>query len=685
MSDLPAEIPGERAYKRRRRNRRPSSPSLSPFCASNALVSRTNSGFISTNLLQIYHDVLEHSLSCWLTEVTCPYKDARGRDEGRRLAEWGPSWSNRIFHRTVKLDRAAQTAGLVRMTALEGRSADRALHFAIMAFATQWAQGSRRQGETYPVPRFASPDETFDELVEESFDRDLQRYFWNQAKKALQETEHIECYRVAAAEMVLGLAQRPWAQDDVDDFLGERERARTPDGAFETGSIMSRIARAISRDGPPVYIERATRKMHILKSRFISASQKAAKAQGRATTQALHIMTPENETTVGLLYWLAVMFDTLSSSMDERPVTVTDQDCQHDDLPPSEAENDRWHVDLFIKDTLEAPSQRLRWPCSYEDAAEAVTRSGPVKVLLYRHVSYLQSLLRRGQTGARIEETLAATTSLYRYWNVTHGAFFRDLLRDFDAVPGRIRSWFFCISAHWHLAVLMFADLVEQIDDEGLGLPSAGRRRAAARMVAAMRETSVRELAELAGVATPRAAGTEPHLPGFHHAVNEGTVLAEPWTIILIRAFSRAAVLIMEEADSYRRYGLVRTWGGPHEGWNSLERADDCIRTLFYLGKKSDMARRVADILSDALASLRLADDGPPPLGGHGGDGAAGRGGGGSTSLGSEGTSAAVGSSSTESSTAATGSDIASAGGWAETGTYWNVSSIGGAGLAICG
>ncbi|CRK22381.1 hypothetical protein BN1708_013416, partial [Verticillium longisporum] len=655
MSDLPAEIPGERAYKRRRRNRRPSSPSLSPFCASNALVSRTNSGFISTNLLQIYHDVLEHSLSCWLTEVTCPYKGARGRDEGRRLAEWGPSWSNRIFHRTVKLDRAAQTAGLVRMTALEGRYADRALHFAIMAFATQWAQGSRRQGETYPVPRFASPDETFDELVEESFDRDLQRYFWNQAKKALQETEHIECYRVAAAEMVLGLAQRPWAQDDVDDFLGERERARTPDGAFETGSIMSRIAHAISRDGPPVHIERATRKMHILKSRFISASKKAAKAQGRAPTQALHIMTPENETTVGLLYWLAVMFDTLSSSMDERPVTVTDQDCQHDDLPPSEAENDRWHVDLFIKDTLEAPSQRLRWPCSYEDAAEAVTHSGPVKVLLYRHVSYLQSLLRRGQTGARIEETLAATT------------------------------WFFCISAHWHLAVLMFADLVEQIDDEGLGLPSAGRRRAAARMVAAMRETSVRELADLAGVATPRAAGTEPHLPGFHHAVNEGTVLAEPWTIILIRAFSRAAVLIMEEADSYRRYGLVRTWGGPHEGWNSLKRADDCIRTLFYLGKKSDMARRVADILSDALASLRLADDGPPPLGGHGGDGAAGRGGGGSTSLGSEGTSAAVGSSSTESWTAATGSDMASAGGWAETGTYWNVSSIGGAGLAICG
>ncbi|CRK10888.1 hypothetical protein BN1723_009206 [Verticillium longisporum] len=726
---LPAERPGERAYKRRRRNRRPSSPSLSPFCASNALVSRTNSGFISTNLLQIYHDVLEHSLSCWLTE-------------------WGPSWSNRIFHRTVKLDRAAQTAGLVRITTLEGRAADRALHFAIMAFATQRAQGSRRQGETYPVPRFASPDETFDELMEESFDRDLQRYFWNQAKKALQETEHIECYRVAAAEMVLSLAQRPWAQDDVDDFLGERARARTPDGAFETGSIMSRIARAISRDGPPVHIERATRKMHILKSRFISASRKAAKAQGRAATQDLYIMTPENETTVGLLYWLAVMFDTLSSSMDERPVTVTDEDCQHDDLPPSEAENDRWHVDLFIKDTLEAPSQRLRWPCSYEDAAEAVTRSGPVKVLLYRHVSYLQtllrrgqtgarieetlaattslyrywnvthgaffrdllrdfdavpgrirswffcisahwhlaSLLRRGQTGARIEETLAATTSLYRYWNVTHGAFFRDLLRDFDAVPGRIRSWFFCISAHWHLAVLMFADLVEQIDDEGLGLPSAGRRRAAARMVAAMRETSVRELADLASVATPRAAGTEPHLPGFHHAVNEGTVLAEPWTIILIRAFSRAAVLIMEEADNYRRYGLVRSWGGPHEGWNSLslERADDCIRTLFYLGKKSDMARRVADILSDALASLRLADDGPP-LSGHGGDGAAGRGGGSSTSLGSEGKSAAAGSSSTESWTAATGSDIASTGGWGETGTYWNVSSIGGAGLAICG
>ncbi|KAM0269049.1 hypothetical protein ACHAQH_009838 [Verticillium albo-atrum] len=370
-----------------------------------------------------------------------------------------------------------------------------------MAFATQWAQGSRRQSERYMGLDDASLDPGFDEIVEEGFDRDLQRHFWNQAQKALQETEHIECYRIAGAEMVLSLAQRPWAQDDVDAFFGERQ-------------------------------------------------------------------------------------------------------------------------------------------C------------------------------------ARIEETLAATTSLYRYWNVAHGAFFRELLRDFYAVPGRIRSWFFCISAHWHLAVLMLADLVEQIDDEGLSLPCAGRRRAAGKMAAAMREASVREPAGLSRVATPRAARTEPHLPGFHHAVNEGTVLTEPWTIILIRAFSRAAVLFMEEADNYRRYGLTRSWGGVHDGWNSLERADDCVRTLFYLGKKSDMARRVADILSGALASLRATEDGSLT-----GSGDASGGGGGNASTASESGSAESGSVSLESWTTSTGGIDPSTGNlglsegdWSASTADWNAS-----------
>ncbi|KAH6678870.1 hypothetical protein F5X68DRAFT_245296 [Plectosphaerella plurivora] len=610
-------VTGRPPQKRQRQARPRQTPSLSPFSASSAMVARSSSNFISSNLLQIYHDVLEHNLSCWLTEASCPYKGARGREEGRRLAEWGPSWSNRIFQRTLKLDKAATSTGLIRLSRSEDRAATQALHCAIMAFATQWAQGSRRQKEQY---NFLG--NTFDagsgqndlaEEMAEGFDRDLQRHFWSQAQKALQEAENVESYKVACAELVFGLAQKPWALEDVEAMS---DRDLQPGAPFDPAKLTSEISRVITRDGPPVYLERAARKMYALKSRFDASSRVQRGTVGQSPTSG---MSDEDETTVGLLYWLAVMFDTVSSSMNERPVVVTDQDCQHDGVPAEELDSGRWQVELFIKDSLDSPSLDISWPCPYEDAAEAVTRSGPVKVLLYRHVLYLQNMVRRGQSGERVEDIIRSAASLHRYWGATYGAFFGDLVRDFDTVPGRIQSWFFCISAHWHLAALMLADLIERVDDEGLGIWSDSQERVRTRMAAVMRNTSVQELANLARVSMPPAGSfADPQLSAFHHAVNEGAVLTEPWTIILIRAFSKAAVLILEEADHHRQLATPQG-GGADELWGALRRADDCIKTLFYLGRKSDMARQVADVLAGAMASFKPPAGHMPRSGDNGG------------------------------------------------------------------
>ncbi|KAH7367565.1 hypothetical protein B0T11DRAFT_223215 [Plectosphaerella cucumerina] len=604
-SDGSGSVTDRPSLKRQRQARPRQTPSLSPFSASSALVARSSTGIISSNLLQIYHDVLEHNLSCWLTEASCPYKGARGREEGRRLAEWGPSWSNRIFQRTLKLDRAATSTGLIRLTRSEDRAATQALHCAIMAFATQWAQGSRRQKERYTFLgatfEAGSNQNDLAEEMAEGFDRDLQRHFWNQAQKALQDAEHVESYKVACAELVFGLAQKPWDHDDMQS-VHDRDWQPTTHGApFEPAKLTSAITRVITRDGPPVYLERAARKMHALKSRFDSSSRVQRGTVGQAPTSG---MSDEDETTVGLLYWLAVMFDTVSSSMNERPVVVTDQDCQHDGVPAEELDSGRWQVELFIKDSLDASSLDISWPCPYEDAAEAVTRSGPVKVLLYRHVLYLQNMVRRGQSGERVEDIIRSSAALHRYWGATYGAFFGDLVRDFDAVPGRIQSWFFCISAHWHLAALMLADLIERVDDEGLGVWSDGQERRRTGMAAVIRNTSVTELADLAKVSMPPVGSfADPQLSGFHHAVNEGAVLTEPWTVILIRAFSKATVLIFEDADRLRRSTTPQ--GGADELWATLGRADDCIKTLFYLGRKSDMARQVADVLAAAMTSFK--------------------------------------------------------------------------------
>ncbi|EEU38178.1 uncharacterized protein NECHADRAFT_105211 [Fusarium vanettenii 77-13-4] len=582
--------------------------SLSPFSIDQSMMARSNTQFISTNLLKIYHDVLEHNLSCWLTEVTCPYRPGSNTSPH---SEWGASWTNRIYIRTQRLDRVAQSAKLIQLTRSEDQAATRALHLAIMAFATQWAQGSRRQRERYhpfgdPFED-GGPEDFLDEISEE-FDRNIQKHFWEQAQKALQDVADVESYRVACAELVFGLTQKPWGRDDDStsatdgfDFLLGQERR------FDADSMMAELGDIISRDGAPVMMERAARKMHALKFQFDSTRRGLdGFRRGKQASDSLSVMSPEDRGTVGLLFWLSIMFDTVSSSMNERPVVVSDAESQHDDARQhAEGLDGQWNVPLFIQDSLEQPYRMVHWPCTYEAAAEAVTKSAPVKVLLYRHVSYLQNILRKGGRGEKVESIIRNSISVFRYWNLTHGAFFKELLHDYEAVPGRIQSWFVCISCHWHLAALMLADLIEYVDENELGVASVSYGRLGSKMVSKIREASTRELSDLAKVSTPDRGTTgmiSPSLSHFHDAVNEATILTEPWTIILIRAFSKAAVLLISEANDFLEFGLT-TRGSFQE---SLARADECTKGLWLLGKKSDMARSVADRLSLAIQKLKV-------------------------------------------------------------------------------
>ena len=599
---------------------------LSPFSADQTMMARSTNCMISTSLLQIYHDVLEHNLSCWLSELTCPYngksQSANTMPASNAATDWGSSWSNRIYSRTIRLDRAAQASNMIRLSQLEDQAAMRALHLAIMAFATQWAQGSQRQREKYHTSSVRNHDaeDTADDLTEE-FDRNLQRNIWDQAKRALQDVDHLESYRVVAAELVFGLTQKPWVHDD---YAPEQVDSRDESSKFFQSSLMSQLRGIIEKDGPPTYMERAARKMHTLKFRIdlmdSAVNTCCDTTLGKNGTDTL---SHEDRRTVGLLYWFAIMFDTISSSMHERPIVVLDEDCQHEGVQDIDqtstrefdaaASRGRWNIDLFIRDNPNEPFQALSWPCSYEAAAEHVTKSAPVKVLLFRHVSYLQNTMRKRNSGEEVEDIIRSTISLYRYWNITYGAFFRELVQNYDSVPPRIQGWFVCISAHWHLGALMFADLVEGVDNNKLGVASAARHRMVSKMVCRIREASAKELSDLARVATPYTPmGNKtgnlmaPQLPGFHPAVSEGTLLTEPWTLMLIRGFTKATVIYLGEADDFLHHGKFSLGHDSRDLRETLDRAENCITALWLLGKKSDMARRSADILSRTLSTLRL-------------------------------------------------------------------------------
>jgi hypothetical protein len=511
---------------------------------------------------------------------------------------------------------------MVRLSRAEDIAAKKALHLAIMAFATQWAQGSHRQREKYPTifayPNGHSPHNVANGLAEE-FDRSLQHQIWAQAKKALQDVDELESYRIALAELIFGLTQKPWVDENGDlDIESIRIHSRGSDLKKE---VLSRLNEIISTDGPPIYMERAARKVQTLQARYNAARRgfgsplvKQNKPTGPAGGSPFSLSS-EGKKTAELLYWFGVMFDTVSSSMNERPVVVPDEDLPHhsnegfydttndqsDELPT----NERWDIRAFIHDDVENPAYLPSWPCPYENAAKAVTKSAPVKVLLFRHLSYLQSILRKGTRGRRVEEIIRSTISLYRYWNKTYGSFFREMMLDICSIPTRIRSWFFCISCHWNLAALMVADLIAFVDDHNLGVNTESCIRITGRIACRIRDAGVKELSELASIAIP-CNGLQ-NASNFHHAVNEGIILTEPWTMILIRAFSMASAILLGEADDTLRHSAAELGYTDGNCEAILGRVLNCNKALWHLGKKSDMARKAAEFLS--LTTERLRDD----------------------------------------------------------------------------
>ncbi|KAF5019858.1 hypothetical protein F66182_8137 [Fusarium sp. NRRL 66182] len=617
-SSSPYGTRSDKAWDRKAKRRRVSAAwsdtqasTLSCFSADQSMMARSNNQLISTSLLQIYHDVLEHNLSCWLTEATCPFGTSqKDLDRSGTVVEWGSSWTNRILRRTLNLDRAAQSTQLVRMTKQEDAATTKALHLCIMAFATQWAQGSRRQKEQYPSLSCINEDSQLEECLDEftqEFDRNLQRNIWEQAQRALQQVADVESYRVVCAEMIFGLTQKPLAHEDDEDPCDESSASKGSD-AFDADVMADEIARVIENDGPPIYMERAARKMHTLKYRYDAERKGIFRGRSKKKRESsLSLLSNEDRGTISLLYWLTVMFDTISSSMAERPLVVADANSQHEDAKGGS----EWNVPLFIQDNLDKPSRMVHWPCSYEEAAEAVTKSAPVKVLLFRHVAYLQGILRQGERGERVEEIIERSASVYRYWNMTHGSFFRELLQNYESIPARIQSWFICISAHWHLGALLLADLIEHIDENQLGITSASQNRKCCKWVMRIRERSAKELSDLAQVATTpeqdMASGSSaaPQLSEFHHAINEAMILTEPWTVIVIRAFSKAASYLLSEANDLLQFDMAASGHDSSELQERFQRAEECIKGLWLLGKKSDIARKVAGILSKEKTKLQ--------------------------------------------------------------------------------
>ncbi|PVH81499.1 hypothetical protein DL98DRAFT_458061 [Cadophora sp. DSE1049] len=620
---------------------------ISPFSIPENLATVTNKNLMTENLMKVYHDSMENALSCWLTERTCPYGDRAVTSNGASLIdpsmlrEWGPDWSNRICRQVINLDRNSAAIRDRPLTRLEDKAASNALNLGIMAFATQWSQSSERSRAKFqPVrttndlvndeahsPWYASYHVDHDSTPPAmEFDRIMQETIWAQARRAIQDATHIESFRVVFAHIIFALTQRPL--DVHQHFRSTRPNPRkassrnlhttlTPESENvseqkdfpseatdreEHNRLIGEIEDIIDQDGLPVFLEQGLRHIHTLRCKVDPVS-----------TQ----LTQEDRKTVDLLYWLGVMFDTLSAAIHKRPLVVSDEESDiHLEDQPHFSSTEQQHIPHRLKSTnssklwssfffqeqaLRNSTPPIRWPCSYHSAATALADAAPIKVLLFRKVTRIQTLILRHMQGEQLEDAIKDALEVHQYWNVLYGPFILDCVAHHDQLPARIQSWYICLTGHWYLAVLLLADIIHLIDTERrLSLESHRRWRESCGLVTALRRRTSNAVADLARCACPREDASFHDANEFHFAINQGALLTEPWTQVLIRVFAKAGALLLADAAISRHSSDAEK---PCK--QALEYIEPCVEALWYLGRKSDMAVLAAKVLAEALQGVK--------------------------------------------------------------------------------
>lgn len=548
--------------------------------------------WVRTGLLKIYHDSMEGALSCWLVERNCPYTvsvfDSR--------EAWSVQWSNRIAKRVCTLEEAYFATGA--LSKAHRRQGSNVLNLVIMAFAAQWAQSGARG--TAKLPKHQG---SFQHLDSDIFGRDIQERLWHEASQALSAANQNPSFKVIFASIIFSLTQRPI--DSLELTNAERQ------------DPLDRLHAILEQDSTSIFLDIALRKLHTHQ-----------RNRGKTDAKIRQALSASNEQTFRLLFWLAVMFDTLSAAMNGKSFVVNDHDSSMGEEQVTQCHFDNSDYDLdglntssgdpedaqsaestiwgtyFLHELSRDGSQRkrtVRWPCSYEDGASCLADAAPVKVLIFRRVAHLQDLVcYRTASPRAIEEAIDSVFEVYNHWKKTYGLFISDCIAHHESLPPRIQSWYILLAGHWHLAVLIFAELLDKLDAANMGFAPCTSGRQAAATSETLRMHSVEVVSDLGR----RSRYTDDELsfaqsPDFHHAVNKAALLTEPWTVVLVRVFGKTAELLVKQLRVQQDLELIMDVEETMKETRS--RLQFCLEALWLLGKKSDTAMYAAGVLQEAV------------------------------------------------------------------------------------
>ncbi|KAL4874803.1 hypothetical protein BJY04DRAFT_224643 [Aspergillus karnatakaensis] len=612
-------------------------PHPATFCiASNNAAKAFARTSMTRNLMRIYHDSMENALSCWLTEHNCPYSEPVSSPDPlslltstanlpRQRKEWGANWSNRMCIRVCELDRASSSLRGRALSSEEDKTASRALHLAIAAFASQWTQHAQR-GRGFSVPGSIDDDE-----------RAIRRDVWNEARHALENSSRVPSFRVIFANIIFSLTQKPLDKE----------------GCCARGEGLREL---LEDDSAPSFLEAANRQLYTFRHKFMRLQRRAARER---QVDAV-LSSPEHRSTLDLLFWLGVMFDTLSAAMYQRPLVVSDEDSQIVSIlqpppPPSPPDPvqinlDCWDIpsdpQIQVQPQLQATTLTIRpkrdvwgdfflhapspqpthlppdhWPYTYTTAATLLSHATPVKVLLYRRITRLQTLLYRCSPPATLKSAIRDAIAVYNHWNATYAPFMADCIRWHSSLPSRIQSWYVILNGHWLLAVLLLADVIGEVagylhspGEEWIG--DRGSDRAEWNWEKGIAESLQRETTLSIGSLARASLQDVAHLMEtegrYHDCVSEVAFLVEPWTVVLVNCFARGGYVSASISGSSSSSVGGNSFARVHETGTGDDDEDVyrmnckfCISALDYLARKSDMAFVVARDLRGLLEGRR--------------------------------------------------------------------------------
>jgi hypothetical protein len=240
------------------------------------------------------------------------------------------------------------------------------------------------------------------------------------------------------------------------------------------------------------------------------------------------------------------------------------------------------------------------WPFSHEEAAEILSDAAPVKVLLWRRITQLQTLIYRDEEPELIEEGIQRALLVYRHWNNTYNIFILNCVSNHAALPPRVQSWYVVLAAHWHLGAMLLADVIENIDQTNLSLEHQRQSRNVIQFSGSLKRDNASAVATLAQCSICEDDTMKPHPSQFHDSLNDAAFLTEPFTVLLIHSFAKSGYIFLENLQT----SLGSIHCGSSGSFNQFRQGCEiCIQALLCLGRKSDMASLVARGLSNKLNS----------------------------------------------------------------------------------